>query len=575
MRPLDPRLLRYAEATRRHIAVTALLGTLAAAAVIGQAIVLAGVIASVFGGGRLLPGTLAMLGLLVLARAGLAWAQERFGRRSASTVIAQLRGAVLAHLAATRPFETSDRDDAAAVTTVLTSGLQGLEGYLTRYLPQLLMVVTVTPGVVAVIWWNDLMAGLAVLFTLPLVPLFMALVGLSTQAQADRRLRSLQRLGAQVLDLIAGLPTLRAFGRESGQADRVRAAGHAHRRATMRTLVTAFLSALVLETVTTLSVALVAVGVGLRLVGGDLDLHTALVVLILAPEAYLPLRMVGTHHHASVDGLAACEQAFGILETPLPRRGSRPAPSLTEATIVADDVYVLQPGSGRAAPAGVSAVLRPGQVTALTGPSGSGKSTVLAVLLGLRRLSSGAVLIHGGADRVDLADVDPDGWWQQVSWVPQQPALVPGTVLENLMLEASGPIPDRISQAAALTGLDQVVAGLPDGWQTRLGQGGMGLSAGQRQRLALARALLRPARLVLLDEPTGHLDAQAESVLADTIAALRQDGRIVVLATHRQALIELADQVITVRSHDHRTAHLVADPAAEAVTEAAAEAVPA
>ncbi|MFI7585487.1 thiol reductant ABC exporter subunit CydD [Spongisporangium articulatum] len=553
MRPLDPRLLRHARAARPYVVLTAAVGTLTAAAVVGQAAVVAHVVAEAAGsqGRGTITRTVPWLvgfGALVGVRTLLTWVQERFGHRAVTAVTGQLRAAVLAKVVADRPFSTTS-DGTAEVTTLLTRGLDGLDGYLTKYLPQLLLVSTVTPVVLAVIWWNDTIAGITVLLTLPLVPLMMAVVGLSTQAASQRRLGTLQQLGAQVLDLIAGLPTLRAHGRESFQGRQVRAIGDAHRQATMRTLASAFLSSLVLETMTTLSVALVAVGVGLRLVNGSLDLRTGLLVLILAPEAFLPLRMLGVHYHASADGLAACAQAFAVLEAPAPIRGRQAAPDLRGTTVRLADVRVEQPG-GTCAPDGASGVIAPGRVTALVGASGSGKSTLLAALLGLRPVSSGRIVLEpASAAPVALSDVDPHSVWAQVAWVPQQPSLVPGTVLDNVLLGCDEFDPSVLTAAAVRTGLATVVAGLPHGWQTTVGTGGVGLSAGQRQRLAVTRALLRDASLVLLDEPTAHLDAEAEAAMHAGLAALRSEGRTVVVVAHRPSLVALADDVIEIRAH--------------------------
>jgi ATP-binding cassette subfamily C protein CydD len=413
--------------------------------------------------------------------------------------------------------------------------------------------------VLVVVWWHDTIAAVTMLVTLPLVPLFMVLVGLTTQDAADRRLRTMQRLGGQVLDLVAGLPTLRALGRERGQALRVRESSEGYRRATMRTLRQAFLSALVLETLTTISVALVAVGIGLRLVYSELDLRTGLAVLVLAPEVYLPLRMVGVHYHASVDGLAAATEAFAVLDRPLPTPGTTPCPDLRAATVRLAGVSVVHAGRETATPYGLEAVARPGRVLALVGPSGAGKSTAVQVLLGLRRPDTGQVLIEpaaapaggaeagaGVAEALDLADVEPGSWFAQLSWVPQRPLLVPGTLAENLRLAAPDATDADLDDAARAGGLAAVVAGLPQGWHTRIGHGGHGLSAGQGQRLALARALLRPAALVVLDEPTAHLDPATEAVVHDAVRGLRDRGAAVVLVAHRPALVALADDVVTV-----------------------------
>lgn len=565
MRPLDPRLLQHARASRGYVLLTAGLGALTAGLVVAQALLLARIIAGVAMDGERFGQVrtpLAWLVLVVAARAVSSWAQERFGHRAATTVIGQLRGLVIGHVTRLGPAAL-DGDRGPALATLTTRGLDALDGYLVRYLPQLLLASTVTPAVLLVIWWHDGLSALIIIITLPLVPAFMILVGLSTQALADRRLRSMQRLGGQVLDLVSGLPTLRALGRETGQAVRVREVGEAYRKATMGTLRSAFLSALVLESLTTLSVALVAVSVGLRLDAGHLDLRTGLAVLIMAPEVYLPLRMVGVHYHASVDGLAAAAEAFAVLEQPLPARGTVPAPDLRGTAVRLAGVSVLHPGRDRATPAGLDLRVAPGEVVAMAGPSGVGKTSAMLVLLGLRAPDRGQVLLEplqpsgalepsgplepsGGA--LDLAEVEPASWFRQVTWVPQRPLLVPGTLAENVRLGAPAATDAELAAVAGPAGLAEVVAALPDGWQTRIGQGGHGLSAGQRQRLALARALLRNAPLVVLDEPTAHLDAGTENLVHDALRELRAQGRAVVLVAHRPALLALADRVVPV--HD-------------------------
>jgi ATP-binding cassette subfamily C protein CydD len=551
MRPLDPRLLHYAGAARSYVVLTAGLGIVTAALVVAQALLLADVIAGVVMDGERAAearNPVLILALLVLARAGVAAVQERFGHRAATVVISQLRRALIDRLV-TRVREQGD--DGARVALLATRGLDDLTGYLTRYLPQLLLAATLTPAVLAVIWWKDAIAGITVALTLPLIPLFMALVGLTTQASADRSLSTLQRLGAQVLDLIAGLPTLRALGQAAAPIRRVAEVGEAYRRTTMRTLRSAFLSALVLETLTTLSVALVAVGIGLRLVHGGLDLRTGLAVLLLAPEVYLPLRQVGVHFHASVDGLAAAGQAFEVLALPPVAVGRCPAPDLRTTTIRFEGVDVVHPGADRATPAGLNAEVRPGEILALTGPSGTGKSSAVAVLLGLRDPTRGRITLcrtASGLPELDLREVDPATWWAQLAWVGQHPAIVPGSLAENVRLTCPNATTEAVTRAAAVTGLDAVVSALPAGWSTRLGQGGLGLSAGQRQRLALTRALLSDAPLVILDEPTAHLDAGAEQAVLAALAALRDAGRTVVLVAHRPALTALADRVVTVAS---------------------------
>jgi ATP-binding cassette subfamily C protein CydD len=551
MRPLDPRLLRQARAARRYVVLTTGLGVATTALLVVQSLLLARIIAGVAMDGEKLADVrtaLVWLGIVLVVRAVLAGAQERFGHRAATDVVRQLRERLIEQ--ARRQVGTGRGESGASLALLATRGLDALDGYLTRYLPQLLLAATLTPAVLLVIWWQDWIAGLTVLLTLPLIPLFMALIGMASQAAADRNLASLQRLGTQVLDLIAGLPTLRALGTASAQAERVQAAGDAHRRATMKTLRTAFLSALALEVLVTLSVALVAVGIGLRLVAGSLDLRTGLTVLLLAPEVYAPLRAVGTHFHASQDGLAAAQQAFDVLERPLPTPGTRTAPDLSNTVISFAAVSVQHDGVPTATPDGLTATVRPGEIVALTGPSGCGKTSAVAVLVGLRPPTSGAlVLAPSGEESLTLDEGDPGSWWRQIAWCPQHPVIVPGTLAENVTLLSPSATPQQIRQAAVMTGFEDVVSSVPGGWSARVGQGGTGLSAGQRQRLALTRLLLSQAPLVVLDEPTAHLDAGSEQTVLNLLAELRRRGRTVVLVAHRAALVAAADRTIDVSGH--------------------------
>lgn len=554
MKPLDPRLLRHARSARGYIALTAALGAAGAALVVAQAMLLAHALGLAVHDGATLGGSLDVphvgvligwLAVVVLARTLVTWTQERFAHRAAARTIAELREQVVAKAAALGPRWLAE-GDGPRVVTLATRGLDALEPYFVRYLPQLVLAVTVTPATLVVVLTQDWVSALIIAGTLPLIPLFMVLVGRLTEGRSARGLRVMQRLGSQVLDLLAGLSTLRALGRERGPVARVRELGDAHRRATMGTLRIAFLSGMVLELLTTLSVALVAVGIGLRLVYGDIGLVTGIAVLVLAPEVYLPLRQVGAQFHASTDGIAAADQAFAVLETPTPERGTMPCPDLHRSTLALDGVAVRAPGRDVLAPADLDLVITPGRVTALTGPSGAGKTTTVDVLLGLVRPDLGRVTITApGAATIDLADIDPSSFWSQVAWVPQRPVLEPGTLREVV---GPGADDDAVARAAAATGLDTVVASLPHGWQTPVGQGGVGLSVGQRQRVALTRAMLSTAALVILDEPTAHLDASGERVVLDTLRSLRADGRTVLVVAHRASLLAVADSVVEVRS---------------------------
>ena len=547
--------MRYARSARRYIAATAVTGMATAALVVAQAFLVSGAVGAVISKGAVptaVRGLLLALGGVVAARALVILLQEVHAHRSAAGTIIELRRLVLEHAARLGPRWQAVHGTEAA--TLLTRGLDDLEPYFTRYLPQLVLTATVTPATVLVLITQDWPAAVAVVCTLPLIPIFMILIGRMTQSVSQERLETMQVLGDQVLDLISGLPTLKALGREQKPAERVRALGRSYRRTTMSTLRIAFLSGAVLEFITTLSVAIIAVEIGFRLVAGRLDLFTGLLVLMVAPEVYQPLRQVGFQFHASANGVAAAESVFEVLETPVPKRGTLPAPDLRTAGIELDAVSVAARGTW--APAGLSATIRPGGLVALIGQSGAGKTTATQILLGLMPADRGHVRIvpdsghapQGGA--VDLSEIDPATWWEQIAWVPQRPTITPGTVLDNVAPGASvgDGVPDELAEAARATGFDEVVTTLPQGWETTVGSGGAGLSVGQRQRLALTRALYSTAPLVVMDEPTAHLDAASEAHVLTAVRALHASGRTVVVIAHRPALIALAEQAVVVES---------------------------
>jgi ATP-binding cassette subfamily C protein CydD len=539
-----------------YIVLSAAFGATTAGLVVAQALLIAWILGPLADGtatvAQLVPRLVGIAGV-GLARAILAAAQERYSHRAATDVIADLRGSILDHAVALGP-RWRDEGHAAEVASLVTRGLDGLNAYFSRYLPQFLMVATVTPALLVVVWAMDWVSGIIILVTLPLVPVFMILIGKTTQEVSERRLTAMTTLGSRVLDLLAGLPTLKALGREAGPASRVRELSAAHARTTFGTVRVAFLSSAALELVSTLSVAVVAVQIGLRLVAHQMPLTPALAILVMAPEVYKPLRAVGTHFHASASGLAAADRAFAILQTPLPVRGDAPAPDLSRSTIRVEDVGVRPPGRDLYTPANLTLTLRPGTVTALVGPNGVGKSTAVEVLLGLIRPDHGRVVAVDDAGSQDLSGIDPHSWWAQIAWMAQRPCLVNATVWQNLSGDFSGPpVPDAVqrprAEAAALqASLSEILAQLPDGWRTVIGEGGAGLSLGQRQRLALARVIFEDKPVVILDEPAAHLDEAAAGVVRDAIGAMARGGRTVLVVTHRPDLIAMADHSVTAAS---------------------------
>ncbi|MFD9660406.1 thiol reductant ABC exporter subunit CydD [Rhodococcus sp. NPDC059968] len=539
-RPVDPRLWRYSAAARGYLVLTVALSIVNVAMVIVSALmigrVLGGVIvddATDLGRWSTELGVLAAaVGVRVLAT----WLQSRFAHRSATRVVAELKGEVLGVATRLRPRELDPRRD--EIATVLTRGIDGLVPYLTGYLPALVLAATLTPATLAVIMFQDLTSAAIIFVTLPLIPIFMILIGLLTKGKAAKTLTAMTTLSSQLLDLLAGLPTLRALGREQGPATRVRELGDAHRRTTMSALRVAFLSSMVLELLATLCVALVAVSIGLRLVYGEMGLEAGIVALILAPEVYLPLRMVGTQFHAAEDGMAAASRAFAVIDTD--------RPDAADGAVVVDAAGARLEFDGvdvrsrhGLAPHGLTGTLEPGAVTVLTGPNGSGKSTAVQALLGLVEPEGGEARVAGAA----VASLDRSAWWSQVAWLPQHPVLVPGTLDENLRL--IGEVVD-LEQACAATGFDEVLAELPDGWNTRVGSGGTGLSLGQRQRLALTRVLATRRPVLVLDEPTAHLDDASERTVLDSLRSLAAAGRTVVVVGHRPTVLAAADRVIEV-----------------------------
>ena len=548
MRPFDPRLLRYARSARGPIAVTALLGTLTALLVLAQALLISAALSPVVSGTASLTDVwpfIVGIAAVFACRALIVAAREAVSTRAAAAAVRELRGRVVDASVTLGPRWRATKG--AETTTLLSTGLEDLRPYFVSFLPQLVLVCTVTPAALGVILLLDFWSALTALLVIPLIPIFMILIGRFTQAASEDKLASMKRLTAQLLDLMSGLPTLRGLGREKAPRTHLHALGAANTKATMATLRVAFLSGGVLEFLTTLSVALVAVEVGMRLVFGNISLFHGLAVIMLAPEVFEPLRQVGAQFHASANGVTASKAAFDIIEEAeaVASPGTDACPDMARTDIVLDGLGVRARGAW--APAPTNGVIAPGVVTALSGPSGAGKSTIVACLLADMTPEAGRVLLRpsssvsGGSI---LSDIDPVTWRRQISWVPQSPTLVPGTILDNM-----GDLPlDDLNDAAAATGFDDVLAATPDGWNTVIGSGGVGLSVGQRQRLALTRALAAHSQVVILDEPTAHLDAVSEETVVRAIDAMRDAGRTVIVIAHRAAMMEAADAIIDVRS---------------------------
>ncbi|MEV0638062.1 thiol reductant ABC exporter subunit CydD [Streptomyces sp. NPDC050619] len=539
VKPIDPRLFQYARATRIFLMAVVGLGAVGAGLVIAQAMLIAEVVVGAFQHGMAV-GELRTPVLLLVAmafgRAFVSWLTELAAHRASAAVKSELRGRLLERAVALGPGWLSGQRTGSLVA-LATRGVDALDDYFSRYLPQLGLAVVVPVAVLARIVTEDWVSAAIIVGTLPLIPIFMMLIGWATQSRMDRQWRLLSRLSGHFLDVVAGLPTLKVFGRAKAQAESIRRITGEYRQATMRTLRIAFISSFALELLSTLSVALVAVTIGMRLVHGEMDLYNGLVVLVLAPEAYLPLRQVGAQYHAAAEGLSAAEEIFSVLEKPVPTSGSGVVP--TQAALSFEGVTVRYPGRSGDAVADVSFAVEPGETVALVGPSGAGKSTLLNVVLGFVRPSEGRVRAGG----VDLAEADLEQWRSRIAWVPQRPQLFAGTIADNVRLARPDADDAAVRRALGDAGALEFVDALSEGVETVLGEDGAGLSAGQRQRLALARAFLADRPVLLLDEPTAALDGATEAEVVEAVRRLAV-GRTVLLVVHRPALLGVADRVV-------------------------------
>ena len=530
MKPSDPWLRQQLAPARRQLLAVLGGGLVSCGLVLGQAWAVAGLLLAVLRGHELSTPALVLAGVLV-ARGLVGALSDHAAARAAAVVGSSLRRQLV-----TAVVERDLPGPSGAVSVLATRGISAAEPYLTRYLPALVLACVLPPLAVVAIATQDLLSAVIVLATLPLVPVFGALVGLATRDRAREQWREMSSLSGHFLDVMRGLPTLVAHRRARAQAGRIAAITDRYRLASLRTLRIAFASSLVLELVATLSVALVAVCTGVRLAGGSLGLHTALVVLLLAPEAYWPLRRVGAEFHAAAEGVATFEAVRDALTPQAADQVATrlPGPAPAGAPLLLRDVTVTHDSRNRPAVAGVHALLPATGITAVTGPSGCGKSTLLDALAGLLPISEGVVTADGHR-------VGGPAWQEQVAWLPQRPHFVRGTIADNLRLGRPDATLEQLWTALRQVALEERVRALPQGLQSPLGEDGTTLSAGERARLALARVVVADRPWMLLDEPTAHLDELTEKVITDTLVELGRRGAVIVVA-HRPALVAVADQ---------------------------------
>lgn len=515
------------------------MGVATALLILAQAWLLSRGVSSVFAAHHL-DGVAMWCGLLAAVfcgRACLAWLQESLAHRASASVKSQLRRDIL-QTRLSRPTDATM--PSGTLISLMTTGLDALDGYYSKYLPQLVLAVIVPAVLATAIGLNDLTSLVIVVVTIPLIPVFMALIGWRTEAAVAKRFKVATRLANHFADLVAGLPTLQVFGRARAQLEGLRRTEAANRSETMRTLRISFLSSFILELLATLSVALVAVTVGFRVAAGGMDLRTSLFILILAPEVFLPVRQVGVLFHDAADGMAAAEVSFGLIESgrPTAPKSDVEIASPREVPVVISGLTHTYEGTDRAAPDGLSLRIEPGSVVALVGHSGGGKTTALSCLLGFIDPDSGSILV-GDRELIGADESVWQSWRRQLAYVPQVPAMMAGTVAENIRLGCSDAPEAMLRDALDRCG----AAAIP--LNKRIDDDAEGLSAGERRRVALARALVRveqaEAGLLVLDEPTAGLDADTE---ATVLEAVRASGASVLVVSHRRNIIAAADVVV-------------------------------
>jgi ATP-binding cassette, subfamily C, bacterial CydD len=538
----DRWLARRAAPVRAGIGWAVALGMGSGLLLMVQAALLAWTVSSVVMNGaglRQVWPALAGIPLVIALRFVLIRLAERVAFSAAAAMRVTLRGELLRKLQALGPMWLRG-EASGALATHLVQGIEALEGYYARWLPGRALTVMLPFAILVVVFPVDWYSGVVLLVTAPLIPLFMILLGKSAAEANRRQWKLLAVLGARFLDSLQGITTLKLFNAGRREASVVARLSEAYRSSTMRVLRVAFLSSVVLEFLATLGIAVVAVLVGFHLFYGKITLLRGLFVLLLAPEFYMPLRALGSQYHERLDAIAAAERIMEIIDLPEPAgsSGQAPLPVAQGYTIRFDDVSHAW-SAARTALDQLNFVAEAGRITALVGHSGAGKSTVLNLLLGFARATSGTISING--QRLDETDLDD--WRSRVAWVPQRAHVFAGTVLQNLLIARPDADFATVRAAALDAGADDFIQSLPHGYDTELGERGVGLSGGQIQRLALARAFLKDAPVLLLDEPTASLDARTQASIHDSLRRLAH-GRTVLLIAHRMSTVALADTIV-------------------------------
>jgi ATP-binding cassette subfamily C protein CydD len=536
--------------TDRYLIAVVILGTLSGVLLVTQAYYLSRIINRVFLNAQTLQQVwrfLLILLVLILGRSLLAWTNRILSNRLAGRVKLSLRERIVRHLFDLGPaFLKGERSGELITTTI--EGVEALDPYVSQYLPQVYLAVIVPAIILITVFFIDVPSGIILLIIAPLLPFLMALVGSMAGAETKRRWQALRLMSAHFLDVLQGLTTLKLYGRSEAEAEQVRTVSERFRRTTMGTLRIAFFSSFVLEEAATISTAIIAVEIGLRLLVGEMPFQPALFVLLITPEFFQPLRQLGAKYHAGMNGSVATERINEILATPPPSHGTGKLQhdefdhplDLTRGSIRFDKVSYSYDGQ-RPALQNVSFEIQVGQKTALVGPSGAGKSTIAHLLLRFISQDSGTISVNG----IALDEIASQEWRKQIAWVPQHPYLLHATAADNIRLGCPQATMDKVMEAAKFAHAHEFIRALPQQYETMIGERGSRLSGGEAQRISLARAFLKDAPLLILDEATSFLDPTNEAQVLDAIARLMQKRTVLILA-HRLSTVSDADQIVVV-----------------------------
>ncbi len=544
---IDRRLFQLLKEDGRPFIFSIISGVLAAAMLIAQAYYLSQVIDSAFiqkSGIERLVLPLSLFALFSALRMAFNWFSHTEANRGTLIIRNKVFTRLISTVGTLGPLYARSVQSGRLSTTLL-KGVEALDAYYSQYIPQIFFALFTPLLIVGTIMPGDPISGTILLLTAPLIPIFMILIGKSASAMTEKQWKTMSRMSGFFLDVLQGLPTLKLFAQSKRQHDAIEESGESFRHATMRVLKVAFLSSLTLELVGTIGMAIIAVGIGLRLMGGKLTFQHALFVLILTPDFYLPLRQLGTKFHAGMEGVTASKEIFAILDQSYPAPVKQAAFGVQESAgkrpIVFTDLTYSYPGSSRPALEGISATIPAGKTTAIIGPSGAGKSTFINLLLRFQEPGEGSITIDGNP----IHAIPLEEWHRQISWVPQHPYLFNATLRVNILLARPDALAEQVESALTKSGLTTFVGSLPDGLETMIGEQGARLSGGEAQRVALARAFLKNAPLLVLDEPTSHTDPELEATLRRSIQELMK-GKTTLIIAHRLETIQSAEQIIVI-----------------------------